>query len=1242
MPVDCNQNIDPLKIIREGTSQDQRFFPALDPAYAPVDERKPEHAMVFAAAYSAFLKYYNSSNTEEGDWKIFFSEDVSFQLAIIAVQDVDIYKTNINTYFDFLNNHENQSKTAELKNNLGYLFSTLATLARQLDLMQESLPDEISLKGTLQNLIQGQLATSFKRLIAYYKGDLLLPASDRLIADIHPGITILNGDTDTFSNIFSIGLTSNWLVNSDNWNDYVTAITADAAVYGNAAGIVFDRINHISTHSLFTSIFDQFLKVYSRIISDAKLSFQTTIEACDSHQPHYALFIAFLRLMEHARSEANTLTAAHLDFYYREVLALKEKAAEPANAHLLVELAKNAVPYEIIEGELFKAGKDDLGNDAFFSNDRAFVANQSKVAALKTVYRHVTESVGTGADADKQNGRLYASPISNSDDGEGSALTSGDQSWHPFFNKIYSDGALSEIKMPQAEVGFAIASHYLWMAEGDRTITIDFTISGSLTDFSSDQKDDIECLFSGEKSWIEATISSFTMPSSNILRLVVGLTGADEAVTPYISDTHGYDFSTDLPLLLVKLRHQDSVTYLYSLLEDVAIEKIDLNVAVTGLRSLAVSNDFGPVDTSKPFQPFGASPIAGNSLIIGSKEIFQKNLNSISFKVTWLAAPDPYPSSPAVTNTVEILFLQSGKWESSEFVSELTGSKSFDVITGSGMSAAVSETSKLSIRLENLGIVGIDEPNIQANEFYSTASKFGFAKLKLTHDFGQGEYLTALLSYVRKDTADDPGSPPVGPFISALSMDYNASQTIILNSSVGEDFEEKNASFFHVAPFGQAEQHRWLKMEAEVTDLTVYLLPQFDFQRDNSKNESEAEFYIGITGLVPPQNLALLFQVADGTADPLSEKPDPHIHWSYLRENEWIPFEENEVADQTDELLNSGIITFAMPLEASNMNTILPSGMHWLRAAVSSESDTVCSLIMVAAQALEATFIDKGNDPSFPAKILEAGTITKLNSPNAAVKKITQPFSTFGGRGMELPAEFNTRISERLRHKDRSIALWDYERLLLEAFPEIFRAKCLNHTQYETNEDGTGIYKELAPGHVTIVTIPNLQSRNLRDPLHPYTSLGVLEEIDSFLRKKISCFVKLHVKNPQFEEVRVNFKVRFYDGFDETYYVLKLQEDITRFLSPWAFPGGGSPSFGGKVYKSVLINFIEEQPYVDYVSDFQLFQDINGVKGTTDKTEIEGSMAVSVLVSALAIKHLITVIEPAEAAAISEKCSCEK
>ena len=1230
-PSNCTQNTDPLKLIREGTSQDQRFPPELDPVYAPIDERRPEHVMVFAKAYSKYLQFYGSNNTVTGNWEPFFSQDVSVQLAIAAVQDIDFYKNNVKASFDFLKNNKNKNEETELKNHLGYLFGTIGTLAKQLEVLKEGLPDEIALKSALQNMIQYQLAPALRQLILYYRDGLTpdppSPPDVPFLNDVEPTFNIM-GARAIFKNIRDQGLSKDWIAENSptNWANYLVHLDnlekyPATKIYGNG-DTIFKRLNHIATHNLFTSIFDQFLKVFARIVIEAKAALESTFTNWDHHEPHYALFLSFLRLFEYARAEANTLTQRHLDFYYRDILNLKEKPAEPSHAHLLIELAKHVDSHEIKADELFKAGKDDSGIEAFFANDQNFVANQAKVNELKTFYRHKNAPNDT---LNFQNDRLYASPIANSSDGLGVKLTTTDQSWHPFFNKTYEEGQLIRINMPQAEVGFAIASHYLWLAEGERTITIEFTVSGNATDLTPDRKGEIICLVSTENGWLEKNASKLVTTESGILRLEIKLAGADPAVIPYSPKTHGYEFSTHLPVLLVKLRHQDDHEYLYRLVQDWVIETIHLKVGVQGLKSLAVSNDFGPVDTSKPFQPFGVSPLANSALVIGSKEVFQKTLVNAAINIKWQSTPRPYPYNKTVN--IYIKYLQNGAWQSSGIAPSNISTETFLLCSGRDKPF-------------------VDLPDFTANEIYNTGSRHGFVRLETSTDFGQTAYEQALIDYIKRVVDTTPNNegpkpiPPIGPFVTEFTLDYSTvKQSIVLNSNDKSAYERRQARFFHLAPFGQCEQHPLLN-----TARKVFLVPQFNFQRDTVIKDSNAEFYIGVTGLKPPQNLAVLFQVADGTADPLSIKPNPHIHWSYLCGNEWISFTKHEVQDGTDGLLNSGIITFSISDKASSANTLLPTGQHWLRAAVTEESDAVCRLLAVSAQGLAATFQNHRNDPTFQAKMLPAGTISKLDQPDAAVKQINQPFAAFGGRAAEPPAAFYTRISERLRHKDRAISHWDFERLILEAFPQIYKVKCLNHTFYD-NENGANIYKELAPGHVTIITIPNQQFHNQRDPLRPYTSLGLLENIKTYLQTRLSCFVKLHVKNPLFEEVGAHFKVRFLEGFDETFYANKLEEAITRFLSPWAFPDSGK-TFGGKIYQSVLINFVEEQPYVDYVTDFSLSHTYITLDSTgsdyeivdQDVTEIEGSKAISILVSAK--HHSIDVINPIQDGISGEICPC--
>ena len=117
--------------------------------------------------------------------------------------------------------------------------------------------------------------------------------------------------------------------------------------------------------------------------------------------------------------------------------------------------------------------------------------------------------------------------------------------------------------------------------------------------------------------------------------------------------------------------------------------------------------------------------------------------------------------------------------------------------------------------------------------------------------------------------------------------------------------------------------------------------------------------------------------------------------------------------------------------------------------------------------------------------------------------------------------------------------------MILEAFPEVHKVKCLNHTSYKKDkENGERVLNEMTPGHVTVVTIADREHHSLPDHLRPNVSLGLQEKIKNFLTARLSNFVTLWVVNPTFEEVQVNFNVKFHPGFDETYYK-KHVEDIS-------------------------------------------------------------------------------------------------
>ena len=349
----------------------------------------------------------------------------------------------------------------------------------------------------------------------------------------------------------------------------------------------------------------------------------------------------------------------------------------------------------------------------------------------------------------------------------------------------------------------------------------------------------------------------------------------------------------------------------------------------------------------------------------------------------------------------------------------------------------------------------------------------------------------------------------------------------------------------------------------------------------------------------------MLLQLDEGSANPELEKQN--IEWSVLAHNHWKALDENHLlSDHTNQLLTSGIVKLILPKEATDDNTLLDENHYWLRLAIKKKSDAVANFIGVHTQSLQVVFENKNNDPLHLATALPSETISKMVSRLPSVKKVTQPYDSFGGNTQENSSQFHTRISERIRHKNRAISIWDYEHLVLENFPEIYKVKCLNHTS------GTN---EFSPGNVYVIVIPNLKNRNTSNILKPKVSSNTLLEIENFLNKKSSMFTKVVAQNPDYEEVVLEFDVAFHKSLEFGFYQKQLNEDIKKFLTPWAFDEGRDIHFGGQIHKSILIHFIDGLEYVDFVTNFNMYhKDENGIK--SNKLEIaETSTSRAILVS---------------------------
>ncbi|CEE95324.1 conserved hypothetical protein [Xenorhabdus nematophila str. Anatoliense] len=110
--------------------------------------------------------------------------------------------------------------------------------------------------------------------------------------------------------------------------------------------------------------------------------YQGEIEANGELLPHQAFLLAVLRLLETPISLLNTLPAAHRNLYYRALLGLSPRPAQPDQVALSVELNSTVTEQLLTKGTLFEAEQDEQGNALQYALDANLLANRGYISDL--------------------------------------------------------------------------------------------------------------------------------------------------------------------------------------------------------------------------------------------------------------------------------------------------------------------------------------------------------------------------------------------------------------------------------------------------------------------------------------------------------------------------------------------------------------------------------------------------------------------------------------------------------------------------------------------------------------------------------------------------------------------------------------------------------------------------------------------------------------------------------------------
>jgi hypothetical protein len=649
-------------------------------------------------------------------------------------------------------------------------------------------------------------------------------------------------------------------------------------------------------------------------------------------------------------------------------------------------------------------------------------------------------------------------------------------------------------------------------------------------------------------------------------------------------------------------------------------QRTKIHVTVCGVQNLVVQNDDGLLNAKKPFTPFGAKPVVpdfdvfhhfpgpganliGPNFYVGSAEVFLKKWERINVNLNWKGRPSHmhkyylaymqhsnwWTRTHFPRHQVNLAVLHNNVWKQEH-------NPGFSVNPYSRLNFITNDYNRHFFAKEHRIGICDSEPSYKYSfdirpkdfrlterdlsydptfaplaSFVSGTTLNGFLRITMENqDFLHKLYSTVMAEQIILRSTTNPFAPlpnePWTPTMLNISLDYEAIADV-------EDIQ-----LIQLYPFQGTYQ------SVEITGQPPLLATFCD----------QGNLFIGLTGLNPGDSLNMLFQLAEATGD--TEQEAGTVSWQYLAANQWQALRPGFeiVSDTTNGLSTTGVIQFSFPDDISDDNTIMPASLYWIMASVAGNSAAVSQIMAIVTQAALATFAptylnnQPVNDLTRPATPLPAGSISKLTVPNSSVTGVNQPYDSFGGDAPEnTGTDYVLRVSEQLRHRGRAVQKWDYERMVLQQFPQLLGVKCINHS-FALNSQTYKWDFPMAPGNIILAVLPDPTQLTTSNSLQPTVPTSMLNAIAAFLAGSTSPFVRLFVKNPRYEPVDICVSVTLQAGMNATFCQSQLQQDIQGFMAPWETGDVSAFQFAQRLYRSDLVEFIESRSYIDSLLRLQM------------------------------------------------------
>lgn len=923
---------------------------------------------------------------------------------------------------------------------------------------------------------------------------------------------------------------------------------------------------------------EKVLHIFYKVITHLQMSTKEHLEKSfldrNDHQPHHAIYITFGKLFKLVQEKLNTLSDRHLKFYYENILQQSRRRAKPSMATVCFELLPTVSTAHLAKGTRLSAGKlFGSKEDIEFEILNPLTAHRVELMELETLFFNSSPYIRVGT---KQN---LVSEVSKN------KLISAGKDINPLRDDWYVFGAnKASIQNTQIDpnkvgiIGFVIGSPVLYLSEGDREVCLGVHMdeksskdifwnylkeiskarSVSLqTAFGIVFDDNLRISFSNKKGWIQ--IDTYTVllnEAENYFTIQINI---DNSLAE-IEKLGASEIIPQWPSFKIELNEYAPV-YLYSFLNGVAIHAIDIDVQVKRMKHLSAYNNLGKVSLDKAFDLFGPMAPGGSYLMLGKPELFKKDISQIKIEIEWDHIPQDFGgfesyyygySVPVDNDTFRVEFsaLSGNTWIPSKDVKnqEQHLFETYPCLTPEGYeSVQLSKNSELIFdRFDDLDIQ--KDFTLKEPMEYNHITPNGFIKFTLANPpsgFGSEIYLKdreeiAIFNSKNKKDLPFPNKPYI-PKVREISLSYRASDKLYCNV---EDSKKNTGELLHIRPFWTSEaisgRHVWHNT----------LFPQYDHQ---------AYLVMGLKGVKDEINLRIFFHFlrSGSTCDISGTEPV----WEYAHNNSWLEFEKDKILhDGTMGLTKTGILELVLP-KTDNTND---GDLFWLRAKTKTDAEHYPRIKGIYFNPVQA--VCTSEEEVVLGKNLEPGRIKSLVGKHPNIKKVLQPGTSYGGQPEEMHEEFYGRVSERLRHKDRAVSPWDFERLLLDKFDTVQIAKCTNLDQLFTP----------VPGKLHMIVLNKLWTHDERY----YFKNSTLNYMKEYLKRRSSAMVEIEVMNPIVEYLLVKCEVEFKGRENLGYLTQQLNNAICEFLSPLNTNESEMGGIGGSVVPSTVSSYVSDLPYV--------------------------------------------------------------